>query len=468
MKKTQIPTEQTLPLYLIIQCLYRLNTAFRRPEPYLRACQLFLAELLACGRKTVTQLWEALGFVHLHPTSAYRLFQRTFPIQAAQQQLLQAMVESTDPTDPFLVVADGTQVRRTGRQIPGVHWRYSPHTAPFARGLHRAQSFVVMGWLTPSEDGHRRCLPFQMEPVFSAKAKRAPAGACCSEVERVSAQMHALRAQLDAWGRSSQPIVGVLDGQYDTRKFWASLPDRVGACVRTRSDARLCDLPAPSGRQRVYGTAWSPSERWQTAQGWQRVSFRLRGRTVRLQVQVHWCRRRAWGEQVFGCVLVRGHHGRGRQKQRRAQAFLVSAVPDGAGGWQLPVPLPVLLEWLWQRWEVEVCLREMKSGFGLGQKQCWGLTSGVRSVQWSAWVYGVCLWSGYQAWGVCRGPRYRTGWYTGRRRWTYRALERCLRRSLIGLGVHTGRLSDDFQRLGGQKGQPVRSWLLSYLSCSRL
>jgi len=42
--------------------------------------------------------------------------------------------------------------------------------------------------------------------------------------------------------------------------------------------------------------------------------------------------------------------------------------------WTLPYPVEELLSWAWQRAEVEVCHREMKSGFGLRETQCWGLT----------------------------------------------------------------------------------------------
>jgi hypothetical protein len=49
-------------------------------------------------------------------------------------------------------------------------------------------------------------------------------------------------------------------------------------------------------------------------------------------------------------------------------AFWVHAVSDGVGGWQLPVPLGVLVLKLWQRWAVEVGFCWMKSGFGLGEK----------------------------------------------------------------------------------------------------
>ena len=47
-----------------------------------------------------------------------------------------------------------------------------------------------------------------------------------------------------------------------------------------------------------------------------------------------------------------------------------------------------LLAWLWQRWEVEVAHREMKSGFGVGEMQCWTAVSTVASVQWGIWLRG--------------------------------------------------------------------------------
>jgi len=89
-----------------------------------------------------------------------------------------------------------------------------------------------------------------------------------------------------------------------------------------------------------------------------------------------------WGERVFFVIIVRGHHKRTKRgKSRAPMAFWVHAVSDGAGGWQLPVPLGVLVLKLWQRWAVAVGFRWMKSGFGLGEKPCWGFESGERSVE---------------------------------------------------------------------------------------
>jgi len=64
----------------------------------------------------------------------------------------------------------------------------------------------------------------------------------------------------------------------------------------------------------------------------------------------------------------------------------------------LPVSLVVVLLQLWQRWEAEVEFRWLKSGFGLGEKPCWGLDSGERSVacvgvervSWVGRVLGSC------------------------------------------------------------------------------
>ena len=154
---------------------------------------------------------------------------------------------------------------------------------------------------------------------------------------------------------------------------------------------------------------WTPQHKGQQRTGWRRVPLGVRGREVRVLVKVEGlCRRVGWGARVFFVIVVRGHSKRTKQgKSRAPMAFWVHAVSDDKGGWRLPVSLEGLLLKLWQRWEIEVGFRWLKSGFGLGEKPCWGLDSGERSVAWSAWVYGALVWSGYRAWG---------GW-TGGARW---------------------------------------------------
>jgi hypothetical protein len=75
--------------------------------------------------------------------------------------------------------------------------------------------------------------------------------------------------------------------------------------------------------------------------------------------------------------------------------------------------LATLLAWLWQRWEIEVAHREMKTGFGLGEKQCWNKRSAILSVQWNVWVYAILLLAGYRTWGLCSGPPTPARWWPG-------------------------------------------------------
>ena len=212
--------------------------------------------------------------------------------------------------------------------------------------------------------------------------------------------------------RSSFWCVG--DGRGDTEALGKLEVPNTVCCVRTRKDSRGCALPKPDpsgrGRRRVYSDRqWTLQQKWRVRTGWRRAPIEVRGRALRLLVKgLGPCRRVRWGARVFFVILVRGRHKRKKpEKSRAPMAFWVHAVSDGQGGWQLPVPLEMLLTKLWQRWEMEVGFRQLKSGVGLGQKPCWGFDSGARGVAWSAWVYGALMWSGYRAWG---------GW-TGGARW---------------------------------------------------
>ena len=81
-------------------------------------------------------------------------------------------------------------------------------------------------------------------------------------------------------------------------------------------------------------------------------------------------------------IIVRGKGN--KRTRRRPLPFLVNAIQDDSGKWCLPLPVDQLLFWAWQRWEIEVAHRELKSNFGLGNKQCWQPQAAILSVQWSA------------------------------------------------------------------------------------
>ena len=94
--------------------------------------------------------------------------------------------------------------------------------------------------------------------------------------------------------------------------------------------------------------------------------------------------------------------------------------------------LETILAWLWQRWELEVCHREMKTGFGVGEKQCWNKRSAVLSVQWSVWAYAILVLAGYRTWGLSGGPSPPAPWWPGAKRWSFNTLWRGYRAALWG------------------------------------
>jgi hypothetical protein len=129
-------------------------------------------------------------------------------------------------------------------------------------------------------------------------------------------------------------------------------------------------------------------------------------------------------------IIVRGKDN--SRTRRLPLPFLVNAVQSPDRSWGLPLPLETLLFWAWQRWEIEVAHRELKSTFGLGHKQCWNPHAAVLSVQWSAWVYALLLLAGYRTWGLSPGPQVPTRWWHGSGRWSLNTLWRAYRAAFWG------------------------------------
>jgi hypothetical protein len=132
-------------------------------------------------------------------------------------------------------------------------------------------------------------------------------------------------------------------------------------------------------------------------------------------------------------MVVRGVNRRaakGRRKRRDPAFFLVCGIRNGER-WVVPFPAAELLGWMWQRWEVELVHRECKSGFGLGEIQCWSRAGAILAVQWQAWAYGVLVLAGYRAWGMSNPSIRPPGrWWNGSGRWSLGTLWRGYRAEL--------------------------------------
>lgn len=421
---------------------------------------LVFGEMLALGRHTLTQVLMALGLTEADWTAWYRLFSEArFEEEAVNGVLLGECLKHIGAEEVLVLGGDGTQTPRTSAKMEGVGYLLNPRTPPFNRGIHLAQRWFHGALFLPAEQGYSRAVPLRFMPAFTPKAVRTITQAR-SECEAAQDYLKWIQTHLQSMGRGEQAILFVADGGYDTLPFWQGLPPGVTALIRTAKNRALHYLPpSPTHGNRKYGDkAPTPQDVWRERRGWKFCTLTLRGRQRRLRYRIQGpCLRYGNPNTPLFLVVVGGeaYHRHGQEKHRDPVAYLVNAVQDDTGHWGLPCPPQVLLFWAWQRWELEVVHREMKSNLGLGEKQAWHPQAALSSVAWSAWVYALLILAAYRAWGLTGGPRTRTAWWQGGRRWSFNTLLRQCR-AAVG-GGHTFHAS--WYTLPGNCPEKIPPWL---------
>lgn len=434
-----IPQESEL-IKNLFELLGAHRPIFKQERVYQRVVALVIAEVMTFGRHTVTQLLLALGLAAEDWSAWYRLFSAgRFAEEAAAEVLVGETLQHVGEDELYVVAGDGTQVPRSSTKIEGSSWLHNPRSPVFKRGIHRAQRWFNGSWLTPDENGYSRALPLRFLPAFTEKARRQMTEPC-KEWEAALVFLHWLLVVLRKLGRATQQILMVADGSFDTVRLWEGLPEGVILLARSAKNRVLHELvPEGAHANRKYGErASTPQEFWQQRSGWRKVCLLIRGRQRNLQYRLEgpFLRKGAPQRPLF-LLIVRGqtYTKHGRRKQRLPVPYLVNAIQNAAGQWVLPLPAETLLFWAWQRWEIEVAHREMKTSFGLGDKQCWNPLAALASVQWSAWVYSLLLLAGYRTWGLCGGPSVPSRWWRGAGRWSLATLWRAYRAAFWGSHV---------------------------------
>ena len=418
--------------------------AVRQGRCFDRLRALVVGSVLTVTRPTITSLLAALGLTDADWSAFYRLFSAgRLDYDTLTRHFLRETLEEIPPQESYVAVMDGTQLPRVSRTMPGTAWLKNPRTPPFKPGIHRAQRYLHLAALLPRWRGYSRALPLRVVPAFPPKA--VPGAAVpCREWEAGLAQLTWLRNELDAAGRNEQPLVILGDGSCEVVDLWTRLPERVSVLARTACNRVLYHLPPPGAhRNRRYGERAPVPQAWLTERcGWHKTTLTVRGRAIPLTYRVEgpYVREGAPHRPLF-LLVVRGLAQAQRHHRRRREPafYVVNAVHQEDGTWVLPLPAPDLLAWAWQRWEVEVCHREMKSDAGMGAAQCWTPMGTVGAAQWQAWAYALCVLAGYRAWGYDRYPaavRPAGLWWGGAPRWSLATLWRGYRLALHGPVFH--------------------------------
>lgn len=421
------------------------RSVVRQERTFVRLTLLAVAALLGLGRQSVTRWLVTLGLGAHDWTSWYRLFNQSrlhLPtLRATLMDQVLAVIPATEAV--VAVVVDATQLPRTSRRVPGSSITRAVRGLRWPRGLTVAQRFVGISVLLPrSPEGDSRAIPLKW--LLLRTAKSCPMGD--EPVRTETRGGHELvawvRRHFDAAHRAPQRLLVLGDGAYSTAPFLADLPARVTVLARCARNRALFALPTyrPQGRGRQprYGERGpTPSATLHQATDWQVVSVPVRGRTIPLTATVTgpWLIHGA-PFQPLALLVVRGiDRGRGTtRRQRDPQFFLVTLTMTQEDEWALPLPLVDLLAWAWQRWEVEVMHRELKSGFGLGQQQAFSDRGAASVIPWLVWVYALLILTGYRTWGLGPGSGSELGgWYTARR-WSIGRLRQELRQEFWQLG----------------------------------
>lgn len=417
----------------LFELIEKHHSIFKQERSYQRALAMVLAELFVLARHTITQLIMALGMSGADWSAWYRLFSaKRFSYEKASAVLFGETLQHVGADECYVVGGDSTQTPRSSRKLEGSGWLRNLRTPPFMVGIHAAQRWFNGSWFLPPEQGYSRAVPLRWLPAFTAKSKpkeHEPQ----KEWQTAVAFLSWIRQQLTACGRATQTVLMVADGSYDNLNLWKHLPSGVILLVRSAKNRVLHALPQPKtgrGRKAEYGERVdSPQKVWQERKGWHKLVLDVRACLRHLEYKISMpVLRKGVSQRPLILITVRGKQRKGYR--REPLPFLVNAVQDENGNWGLPLPIATLLFWAWQRWELEVCHRELKSNFGLGNKQCFNPHSAVLSVQWSAWVYSLLLMAGYRTWGLTTSPTVPTRWWRGSQRWSLNTLWRAFRAEL--------------------------------------
>ena len=430
MNNTKSNQTEPVLLKIFIDLVKLSKETYTQERVFNRALALAMSELFTLGRHTITQQLMSLGLTEEDWSAWYRLYsEQRFKEEDVSRIMLRKMLKETEAKESFVIGVDGFHVPRSSQKMPGTGWMKGLQTAKFKPGIQRGQRFCEASWLTPMTNGYSRAIPIRCLDAFTAKAvegKHEPR----TEVEAGLEMIKMTREEMDANGRQEQLLTVLGDGSYDTLLFWPSLPPNTVGVVRTARNRCLYYMPkADAHGNRKYGEKAPPPHKWLSERkGFKRKTISVRGRQrpMRYRVEGPFVRETLAEIPLFLIVIGGGKRPKGSRRKRYQPCFyLVSAIWKD-GEWQLPLPILDLLAWLWQRWELEVAHRQMKSGIGLGEKQCWNPKSTISTVQWSVWIYSLMTMSGYLVWKD--QPHQPPGlWRKTAGRWSFNTLWRAFR-----------------------------------------
>jgi len=340
-----------------------------------------LAMPASMGRRTITSALSALGRTESDWSSAYKFFSRSLWDEVGRFRPVFEHYVEMFPSGPIAIAVDDTKAHKTGKKIRSAFWQKDPLSPPFHPNLIWAQRFLHFSLIFPL---HRnglvpaRSLPvrFQDAPALKKPGIRGTEQqweAYRQQVQHINLPAQArtiaveIRQHLDQLGQAHRSLLLPVDGSFCNRRFFRQPLDRTYILARARKDARLC-LPAPAGSRRRYDVNLFTPEavRKDDSIPWHKATifFGGRRRKVRFKLVSSVLWRRGAGQRQLRLIVIAPVPYRVSPNARinyRDPAYLLTD--------DLTSSPTSLLQTYFDRWQIEVNHRELKSFFGVGQAQ---------------------------------------------------------------------------------------------------
>jgi len=391
---------------------------FAQPRSHLRAARQALGGLLCLGRRTLSRIIWTNGGQQRSGSAEYFLHSRS-PWEA--QQLFAPILRRGLALchGRYLGVAvDDTRLRKTGRCIPQAFYTRDPLSPPFHPNLMLGLRFLQASLLVPL---HRRAaiatraLPIRFQHAPCLQRPRRKASAEQWKQFRSARKQYnlsqyfvtlvsELRQACDSAGAAAKLLLLVVDGSFCNRTVFTAPLDRTHLLARARKDAPLC-FAAPSGSHRFYAIErFTPEQvRQDCSRPWlsTKIFYGGKRRSVRYKDlgPLYWqggARRRPL--RLFVVAPTPYFKRQSGRRYYRQPAYLLTT--------DLVGPARTLLQFYFDRWQIEINHREEKDTLGVGQAQLWNPISVPKQPVLAVAAYSGLLLASLLAYGPAREPVY--------------------------------------------------------------
>lgn len=343
--------------------------------------ELSLAIPASVGRRTITSALSALGRTQVDWSCTFKFFSRCLWNHVGRFRAVLVEFCRMFPSGPIPIAVDDTKAHKVGRKIASAFWQRDPLSPPFHTNLIRAQRFVHFSLIFPFHRQGKvpaRSLPIRFEdaPALKKPGARATEHQWKEYQEKskqinLPAQARAIaletRAHFDELGQAHRFLLLAVDGSYCNRRFFREPLERIRLLARARKDACLCFPAAPGSRLRYDPTVFTPEQvRKDDAIAWHKTHIFFGGKRHKVRFKI-----------VDRILWRRG------AAQRRLRLIVVAPVPyrlshNSKTHYREPAYLltddltsspTFLLQTYFDRWQIEVNHREIKTYFGAGEAQ---------------------------------------------------------------------------------------------------